>query len=108
MKKKLKYEKQLKYLEDNEKQRLETLKNLVTLHKYTTEALSKETSNKLKLSIDFIDWYFYHERSRARDLLKNARRKDKKRIEELKTSKIKTENLSGDEEVVKNLKIEPI
>ena len=77
MKRKMKFEKQLEYLEKYQKSRMITLKEIVALHQHSNEELSKETSLKLNLSTDFIEWFFYQQRNVARELLKKNRRERK-------------------------------
>jgi hypothetical protein len=104
---KIKFEKQLKYLEQYEKQRLITLKQIVALHQHSNSNLSKETSIKLNLSVEFIEWFFYRQRSIARELIKKIRKKAKKDKE--KQLEVKLERSAHkSQEIEKSLKKEPI
>jgi hypothetical protein len=94
-------------LEQYEKQRLITLKQIVAVHQHSNPNLSKETSIKLNLSVEFIEWFFYRQRSIARELIKKIRKKAQKDKE--KQLEVKLERSADDnQEIQIILKKEPI
>jgi hypothetical protein len=98
------FQKHLLYLKRYKTNKIETLNQLVALHKYTCDSLSKTISSQLKIDTDFIDWYFSIERTKRREMSKIC---EKKRKVENFLAQDTMENVTDDEDSP-NVKQEPV